>query len=87
MSVGSASNVWGVGANDEVYRWDGSALNQIAGGLKQISVGSDGEVWGVNGSEQVYSWNGNNWDLIEGWFEDVSLLLLQVLSGLLKAMD
>jgi hypothetical protein len=54
VSVASDGTVWGVNANDMIYRRDGNYWTQIPGRLKQISVGSSSRVWGVNANNEIY---------------------------------
>ena len=46
VSVAADGTVWGVNAADKIYRWTGSAWEQVAGALSQISAGSAAQVWG-----------------------------------------
>jgi hypothetical protein len=54
ISVGSASHIWGVNANDQIYQRVGNAWQNISGLLKHVSVGADGTVWGVDASNDIF---------------------------------
>lgn len=60
ISVGSATNVWGLASsstvNGPIYHWDPQSANWVSvpGGLTQIAAGADGSVWGINQENQVY---------------------------------
>jgi virginiamycin B lyase len=74
VSVGSATQMWGVQANQQVWQWSGSGWTQILGQqLVDVSVGSDGTVWGVNASGQIYRRDNNNWTLIPGGLVQISV--------------
>lgn len=48
ISVGSASRVWGVGADGNVYWWNGIVWSLVAGGtMLAVAVDEDGTVWGL----------------------------------------
>jgi hypothetical protein len=62
ISAGSRTNVWGVNANDNVYRFTGDDANpwvQIPGGLTDIGAAADGTVWGVNRNAEIYRYAGD----------------------------
>jgi hypothetical protein len=54
ISVGSASQIWGVNANDQIYQRVGNGWQNISGSLKHVSVGADGTVWGVNANDDIF---------------------------------
>jgi Tectonin domain len=75
VSVGADGTVWGVNADDKIYRWNGGSgvWDPISGALKQISVGSAANVWGVNKNDKIYRWNGSSWTQISGALKHVSI--------------
>lgn len=73
VSVGSATLLWGVDAQQNIYQFttsgtytfgtgSGWTQTQITGKLVQVSVASDGTVWGINtaGSNIFHYTGGNN---------------------------
>jgi hypothetical protein len=65
ISAGSATNVWGVNAESNIYRYTGDDSNpwvQIPGALTDIGAAADGTVWGVNTEGDIYrySWDSNH---------------------------
>ena len=46
--------MWGVNANDQIYRRTGSAWEEGPGALKQLSTGGAALVWGVNKDDKIY---------------------------------
>ena len=75
VSVGMDGTVWGVNADDKIYRFNAGNGNwdAIPGALKQISVGSAGNVWGVNADDKIYRRNGNSWTQVSGALKHVSV--------------
>ena len=73
VSVAADGTVWGISANDSIYRRDGNSWTKIPGALKQISVGSANHVWGVNSSDYIYRWTGSGWQNISGRLKQVSV--------------
>jgi len=65
ISVGG-NNVWGVNANQQVWRFNGSSWDQMPGSANHISAASDGSVWCINASQQMWSWNGAGWQQMPG---------------------
>jgi virginiamycin B lyase len=66
VSVGSASKIWGVNSDKQIFKFRGAwTLVPAAqsGGLTQVSAASDGTVWGLNGGK-IFRLNGSNWDQI-----------------------
>ena len=60
VSVGSAGDVWGTNASDEIWRYLGdNKWQQIEGNLKQVSVAADGTVWGVNANDETWRFLGD----------------------------
>ncbi|MEE1766729.1 hypothetical protein PUR34_00340, partial [Streptomyces sp. JV185] len=56
ISAGSRTNVWGVNANANIYRYTGDDANpwvQIPGALTDIGAAADGTVWGVNAAGDI----------------------------------
>lgn len=74
--------VWGVNANDKIYKRSGSsgAWAPVDGGLKDVSVGN-GVVWGVNANDEIFkcpmpcngsgSGSGNGWTKVDGGLKQV----------------
>jgi virginiamycin B lyase len=62
VSVGIDGEVWGVGPNDDPFRWTGSQWQSIQGKLKQLSVRNAKEAWGVNAANDLFRWNGSTWE-------------------------
>jgi hypothetical protein len=54
ISVGSASHIWGVNANDQIFQRVNNVWQIISGSLKHVSVGTDGTVWGVNANNDIF---------------------------------
>ncbi len=75
ISVGSYQNVWGVAADDFVYRWksDESEWENISGRLVNVSVGGDGTTWGVNRQDQPHRWDVNRWTYIPAVLKQISV--------------
>ncbi len=73
VSVAADGTVWGVNADDKIYRRDGNAWTQISGRLKQIDVGNAGAIWGVNADDKIYRWNGSSWTQVSGALKHVSV--------------
>ncbi|MFB6900742.1 tectonin domain-containing protein [Streptomyces hydrogenans] len=62
ISAGSRSNVWGVNANGQIYRFtndDATPWHGVPGGLTDISAAADGTVWGVNANSEIYRYIGD----------------------------
>lgn len=74
VSVGADGTVWGVNANDDIWRGTGNfGWEQMPGKLKQISVGSATDVWGVNSNDDIYRWQGSGWHQVPGKLKHVSV--------------
>jgi hypothetical protein len=74
VSGGSASLVWGVNANEEIYRWQYDGLwTKMPGAAVNVSVASDGTVWCVNRNGSIYRWDGGDWTQINGSLRQVSV--------------
>ena len=61
VSVASDGTVWGVNANDEIFKYQygvSDAWKLESGSLQQISVGSANLVWGVNANNEIYRFRG-----------------------------
>jgi len=57
ISAGSVTNVWGVNAAQQIYRYTGNDANpffRIPGALVNVSAAADGTVWGVNAAGQIF---------------------------------
>lgn len=62
ISAGSRSNVWGVNAGGNIFRYtnnDASPWVQIPGALSDIGAASDGTVWGVNSGGDIFRYTGD----------------------------
>jgi hypothetical protein len=60
VSVGNGAHIWGINAQEEVYRYNTSTQTWAlipAVELAEISAAFDGSVWGVNAVEIAYQWN------------------------------
>lgn len=67
VSVGSAQQVWGVNANNVLYRWMGggwAAPTSIP--IKQVSVAADGTVWAISASNAILRWSGDRFETMPG---------------------
>lgn len=60
LAVGSAQNIWGLDAGDQVFKLQGKTWQKMPGTLHNISVASDGTVWGVSAQGAVSRW-------VPGW--------------------
>ena len=85
ISVGNASNVWGVNSDDEIYRRSGNSWTQVSGALKHVSVANDGTVWGVNDDDEIYRWNGGAWDQVAGALKQISVSSASLVWGVNSA--
>ena len=65
VSAVSATNVWGVNMNGNIWHWNGSQWAQVPGFLANVSAASDGTVWGVTPEGKLFSWSGSTWNLID----------------------
>lgn len=64
ISCGSAHHVWGVNANNEIYRKDPAVtwVNvKCPVAPRDISVGSDGTVWITAMDDKIYRHENGNW--------------------------
>lgn len=73
VAVGRDGTVWGVNANDEIFRRDAGAWTRIAGALKQVSAGDAGDIWGVNKNNEIFRRSGNAWTRVAGALKHVSV--------------
>ena len=73
VSVAADGVVWGVNANDDIFRRDGDSWTRISGALKQISVGNANTIWGVNSSDKIFRRNGSGWTQVAGALKHVSV--------------
>lgn len=68
ISAGSRTNVWGVNAAGNIYKFSGyddlgtSPWIQIPGSLSDIGAAADGTVWGVNRNGNIYRYTGDRQD-------------------------
>jgi len=56
ITVGNASQIWGIDSKGQVVKWDGETWKPLSSTrkLKSISVGDDGTVWGVDGQDNIF---------------------------------
>jgi Tectonin domain len=73
ISASGKDQVWGVSANDQVWRWDFDHWTQIDGGLKCVAVAADGIVWGVSANDQIWRRDGDHWTQINGGLKQISV--------------
>jgi len=73
ISVGNASNVWGVNLYDDIYQRSGNTWVHIPGKLKHVSVGCDGTTWGVSAGDYIYRRDGATWTQIGGLLKQISV--------------
>merc|ERR1712176_1261254 len=79
VDVSNKDHVWGVNRGQSIYRWTGSAWENIPGKLIQISVGESG-VWGVNAGHDIFYRTGTYGDVNTGGsaWERVAGKLMQI---------
>ncbi|QSQ24650.1 S8 family serine peptidase [Pyxidicoccus parkwayensis] len=53
VSVGNASNIWGLDPSNHVFKFNGSSWAPVLGSLVQISAAADGTVWGIGTNGQI----------------------------------
>lgn len=73
ITVGSKSQVWGLGSAGGIVKWNGTGWGSIVGNLVYISAAADGTVFGVGSDHHVVSWNGSGWVPISGLLDEVSV--------------
>jgi hypothetical protein len=61
ISVGSASNVWGVNSAGDIYKWTGTSFIKMSGSFASVSVAADGTVWALQPDDSIRRWNGSSW--------------------------
>ncbi|GAB2622517.1 hypothetical protein GCM10027168_63090 [Streptomyces capparidis] len=73
IAVGSRTNVWGVNAGGNIYRYtnnDASPWVQMPGAATDIGAAADGTVWHVNSAGSAYRWTadatGTPWQQVPG---------------------
>ncbi len=63
----SASNVWVVGGNSTVLRWNGTAWSSANSGIDNFFVfdiwGTGSDLWAVGGNGRIWRWNGSSWSV------------------------
>jgi virginiamycin B lyase len=82
VSIGAANHIWGVNAQDEIFRKDLDTWTQVPGALKQVSVGVDGVVWGVNANNEIFRRDGDIWTPIPGSLRYVAVGNANVVWGI-----
>jgi hypothetical protein len=77
VSVGSATNAWGVSPGNAIMQWNGSAWNTIPSPPnvtpKQVSVGSDGTVMALDQTNNIYSYANAAWQQVAGSLTQLSV--------------
>ncbi len=73
LAVGANGVVWMIGTDNNVYRWDGSAFQQMPGGAWRIAVDPNGRAWVVNHGNEIYRWNGSSFELMPGKAIDIGI--------------
>jgi virginiamycin B lyase len=76
ISVGSTTNVWGVNAANQIFRYSGNDNNpwiQIPGSLIDVAVAADGTVWGVNIGNAIYRYSNGSWTIIPGALKQITV--------------
>ncbi len=76
VSVGNASNIWGVDSSNKVFRKSGNLwqhMSNAPSNMDHVSVGSDGAVWGVTTNNKVYQFLNGIWSLKSGLFRQISV--------------
>jgi len=73
IAVGANGVVWMIGKDDSIYRWDGSAFQQVPGGAWRIAVDPNGNAWVVNHGNEIFRWNGSSWDQMPGKAIDIGI--------------
>ena len=71
ISVGSATQIWGIDTKGQPVRLQANASggtwqNMGAPSLSAISAAADGTVWGIDPANKPVRWNGNGWDAMPG---------------------
>src|SRR6187402_2628382 len=68
ISIGSEGEVWIIGKDNTIMRWNGSAFEKMKGSAKRISVGADGTPWIVTSAGKVgyYDLENNKWVQVAG---------------------
>jgi virginiamycin B lyase len=72
VSCGSAANIWGVDAANNVYSYTATGTTwtqtQMPGSMKQVSAADDTTVWGLdpNGMIWKFDWNAYAWTQMPG---------------------
>jgi len=75
ISIGSEGEVWIIGKDNTIMRWNGSAFEKMKGSAKRISVGADGTPWIVTSAGKVgyYDLENNKWVQVAGNARDVGV--------------
>jgi len=72
----SATDLWGVASNYDIWHYDGTSWTQVPGGLTWVSEGSDGTVQDVSGEGDVWLYTGSGslpWTQRPGSLSQVSV--------------
>jgi hypothetical protein len=75
ISVGKGGVVWATGTKGNIYRWNGTSWETIAGGASRVAVDPDGTAWVVNSAGQIYKYNSisGSWDTKPGGATDIGV--------------
>jgi len=73
IDVAVGQHIWGVNAQDMVFRRDGPSWTRVEGALKQISAAADGSVYGVNASQEIWRHDNGRWSKLDGAAVHVSV--------------
>jgi len=73
IAVGNAQQIWGVNANDQIYRRTGAGWTQMPGAAVNVSAAADGTAWVVNRAGNIYQWTGADWRQVSGSLTQVSV--------------
>jgi len=72
VDVAVGQHVWGVNAQDMVFRRDGAAWTRVEGALKRICAAADGSVYGVNATQEIWKFENGHWVKLDGAAVQVS---------------
>lgn len=63
VTIANANTVWGLGNDNTLYQYTGSAWSPKRCCVERISVGTDGELWATNPPDglRVLRWDGTEW--------------------------
>jgi hypothetical protein len=78
VSIGKKEHIWGINANQEIWKWNYTTKNweKMPGSAVHLSVGRDGTCWCVNAMDEIYRWTGSGWTIVDGKLMNISGRLL-----------